>query len=48
MTLLPSNKKPPQGTAREPILGSGAPQALAYGASWIVTFLLIAWITHRY
>lgn len=47
---LPTKKPPEKGAeerASEPILGSGAAPALAYAASWIITFLVIGWITHR-
>jgi hypothetical protein len=44
-------KKPPEKGAKkkasEPIFGSGAPQAIAYALSWIVTFILIALLTRR-
>jgi hypothetical protein len=44
--LAPSEWKSERKRPREPIFGSGAPNALAYGIGWVITFSLIYWAIH--
>jgi hypothetical protein len=44
--LPPKEWKSEREKPREPIFGSGAPGALAYAASWILTAALIYYFTH--
>ena len=45
-------KNPPLGRVqkmneqREPIFGSGAPGALAYGFGWVFSLFIVYWLTH--
>jgi hypothetical protein len=44
--LEPYNWKSERRKSGEPIFGSGAPGAIAYGVGWLVTFGLLYYFTH--
>jgi hypothetical protein len=44
--LLPKEWRSDREKPREPIFGSGAVDALAYGIGWIFTFSAIYYFTH--
>jgi hypothetical protein len=44
--LKPSEWKSERPKPREPIFGSGAPDALAYVLGWVATVAAVYWFTH--
>jgi hypothetical protein len=45
--LPPKDLVSDQPKPREPILGPGAPEAIAYAIGWIVATAIVCWARHR-